>query len=205
MPQTNRNWSILNWNIRGINDPNKWLALRNKIDESNVDIICIQETKMELFDAKYIKHFCPRRITQFEFLPSVGASGGLLIAWNGSLFTGEHLFHNDLALSVRFTSTLFGDSFIHSNIYGPCQGPERAQFLNWFKDIQIPTDTKWIIMGHFNYVRFPTDRNREGGNFIEMLHFNEAINALALVEIPLKGRQYTWSNMQDAPLLEKLD
>ena len=39
----------------------------------------------------------------------------------------------------------------------------------------------------------------------DMLAFNEAISALALVEIPIKGREYTWSNMQNAPLLEKLD
>ena len=102
---------------------------------------------------------------------------------------------------MRFTSTLSRESFILSNIYGPYQGPERAQFLNWFKYIQMPADTKWIIMGDFNYVRFPSDRNREGGNFTKMLQFSGAINALALFKIPLKGRQYTWSNMQDAPLL----
>ena len=64
-------------------------AIMNKIDDSQCAILCIQETKRELFDARYLKNFCPRRINQFEFLTSVGASGGLLIAWNGSLFTGE--------------------------------------------------------------------------------------------------------------------
>ena len=38
-----------------------------------------------------------------------------------------------------------------------------------------------------------------------MLNFNEAINTLALIEISLKGINYTWSNMQDALLLERLD
>lgn len=38
-----------------------------------------------------------------------------------------------------------------------------------------------------------------------MLKFNEAINALGLVDIPLKGRKFTWSNMHEIPLLEKLD
>ena len=69
----------------------------------------------------------------------------------------------------------------------------------------MPAYANWIIMGDFNYVRFSSDRNREGGNFIDMLHINEAINALALVEIPLKGRKYTWSNKQDQSLFEKLD
>lgn len=38
-----------------------------------------------------------------------------------------------------------------------------------------------------------------------MLSFNEAISALALIEFPVKGRKYTWSNKQDSPLLERLD
>lgn len=78
-------------------------------------------------------------------------------------------------------------------------------FFDWFKDIQMPDDTKWLILGDFNYIRYPHNRNKEGGNFLDMLKFNAAISSLALVEIPLKGRSYTWSKMQDAPLLEKLD
>jgi hypothetical protein len=35
--------------------------------------------------------------------------------------------------------------------------------------------------------------------------FNSLIQLHDLEEIPLKGRAYTWSNMQDTPLLEKLD
>lgn len=191
----NKNWNILNWNIRGINDSNKWLALRNKISESNCDIVCLQETKRENFDARYIKNFCPRKINKFEFLPSVGASEGLLIAWNDSLFSGENIFQNDFSISVRFISKLSGDSWILTNIYGPCQGAERVAFLDWLKNIQMPDDTKWILMGDFNYIWYPSNRNREGCNFSDMLNFNDAISSLALVEIPLKGRSYTWSNM----------
>ena len=38
-----------------------------------------------------------------------------------------------------------------------------------------------------------------------MLHFNESISALDLIEIPLKGKRFTWSNKQHPPLLERLD
>ena len=55
-------WNVLNWNIRGINSQEKWLAIANKINESNSDIICLQETKRENFDLEYIKKFCPKSI-----------------------------------------------------------------------------------------------------------------------------------------------
>jgi mannosylglycoprotein endo-beta-mannosidase len=38
-----------------------------------------------------------------------------------------------------------------------------------------------------------------------MFLFNEIIGHLGLLELPLKGRRFTWSNMQAQPLLEELD
>ena len=66
----NKDWSILNWNIRGLNDPKKWTAIRNKIEESNCAILCIQETKREVIDSRFLQNFCPRRLSKFEYLPS---------------------------------------------------------------------------------------------------------------------------------------
>ena len=75
----NRVWHVLDWNIRGVNSPDKWLAVCSKIDESNASIVCLQETKKESFDANFIRGFAPKRFDQFVFSPSDGASGGLLV------------------------------------------------------------------------------------------------------------------------------
>ena len=69
----------------------------------------------------------------------------------------------------------------------------------------MPDDVDWIVMGDFNFIRSPEDRNRPSGDVNQMLPFDEAISNLGLIELPLKGRQFSWSNMQDSPLLEKLD
>ena len=60
-------------------------------------------------------------------------------------------------------------------------------------------------MRDFKMIRGSEDSNRAGGNINNMLLFNSIIQAHDLEEIPLKGRNYTWSNMQNIPLLEKLD
>lgn len=70
-----RTWKVLDWNIRGINSDKKWNAISSKIQETNCDIICLQETKREHFDLAYIRKFCPPSFDQFEYLPSVGNSG----------------------------------------------------------------------------------------------------------------------------------
>jgi exonuclease III len=91
----NKTWKIMNWNIRGINSEKKWLALSNKIEESGCDIICLQETKREHFDMQYGKKNCPKKFSKFLFVPSVGASGGIIIIWNGNTFSGDLAFQNE--------------------------------------------------------------------------------------------------------------
>jgi exonuclease III len=76
---SHRTWKIINWNLRGINTFKRWLNLASKIDEFGCDIICLQETKGEAFHLEYIRNFRPMKFNKIEFLPSVGASGGLII------------------------------------------------------------------------------------------------------------------------------
>lgn len=200
-----RNWTILCWNIRGINAEEKWDAIRSKVLESKCDIICLQETKREFFDSMYIRKFCPPSFDAWDFLPSVGASGGCIILWSSSKFSGSPAFQNDFAHSVELTSKMSGDSWLLTNVYAPCTPEGKIVFLEWFKHVEIPDDTRWLIVGDFNLIRRPENRNKPGGNIQEMLGFNEAISRLRLVELPLKGCKYTWTNKQANPLLERLD
>jgi len=69
----------------------------------------------------------------------------------------------------------------------------------------MPDTIDWLIVGDFNLYRNPEDRNRDGANFPAMLMFNDAISSLGLIELPLKGQRFTWSNKLHPPLLERLD
>lgn len=177
-PNNMRSWAILCWNIRGINSDEKWDAIRSKVMESKCDIICLQETKREFFDSQYIRKFCPPFFDAFDFLPSIGASGGCIILWNSSKFSGSPVFQNDFAHSVELTSKLLGDIWLLTNVYAPCTPEGKLAFLDWFKHIQTPEDTKWLIVGDFNPIRRPENRNKPGANIQEMLGFNEAISRL---------------------------
>ena len=52
----------------------------------------------------------------------------------------------------------------------------------------MPNEVDWIVMGDFNFIRSPENRNRLGGDVNEMLLFNKAISNLGLIELLLKGR-----------------
>lgn len=86
-----------------------------------------------------------------------------------------------------------------------CTPSGKRDFINWFKNIHMPDSVNWLLVGDFNLYRSPADRNKPRGDHVEMYIFNEPISALGLVELPLMGRRFTWSNKQLSPLLERLD
>lgn len=165
-------------------------------------MICFQETKKEILDLTFIRNVCPPCFDNFEFLPSVGASGGLLIAWKGRFFKGKLVFGNEFAVSVEFYSQHDNSCWLLTNIYAPCTQEGRSNFIEWLKQIQMPDDVNWLILGDFNLTRGPENRNKEGGDVINMFLFNDAVSALGLNEAPLQGRKYTWSNKQASPFLK---
>jgi hypothetical protein len=74
--------------------------------------------------------------------------------------------------------------------------------VDWLNSIQIQDEENWLYVGDFNFYRSLQNRNREGGSVQDIMVFNSIISNLSLQEIPLKGRKFTWSNMQQEPLLE---
>jgi hypothetical protein len=168
-------------------------------------IVCLQETKKEFVDMNFIKKIAPRRFDQYAFVPSDGASRGLLTLWASNLFTGQIILEENFGFAVQFQSVLSDDCFTPVNIYGPCDGIARENFVAWLFSLEIPVDSYWLIVGDFNFYRFADNRNMAGANISDMATFNEIISYLGIIELPIKGRAFTWSNMQANPLLEQID
>ena len=149
--------------------------------------------------------FCPRNLDQFAYSPSVGASRGIITIWNSSLFGGSVVHINSYAMTVKLLCKL-DNKIIHlTNIYGPASSPQKMGFITWLMNFDTSDFDDWVLGGDFNLIRYPENRNKPGGDQTEMNLFNEAISDLDLVDIPFSGRNYTWSNMQNAALLVKLD
>lgn len=147
----------------------------------------------------------PKKFDSFLFVPSRVASGGFLVCWCDSIFRRTLLSSNNFALCISFTSRHNNDSWFLAAIYGPCRGQERDVFVSWLQSFQLQPSEAWIFLGDFNFYRSVENRNKPGADMNDIFIFNNIISSLGLVEIPFKGRSFTWSNMQNNPLLEQLD
>ena len=73
------NLEIISWNVRGLNEQDKRLRDRNLIRNWRLDIVCLQETKLELITRAMIRSLWGGQHVDWSYLGSCGAFGGVLL------------------------------------------------------------------------------------------------------------------------------
>ena len=79
------NVKIISWNVRGLNEQDKRLGVRNLIRRWGLDVVCFQETKMGLINRAVIHRLWGGQYVDWSYLGSCGASGGVLVMWDTQL------------------------------------------------------------------------------------------------------------------------
>ena len=79
------------------------------------------------------------------------------------------------------------ESWTLLNVYGPCKGIERDNFISWLYNQQIRVHENWLLMGDFNFIRSVENINKRGADLNDIFLFNDIISHLGLIELPLKG------------------
>lgn len=144
-----------------------------------------------MFDNFYIKKFCPRNLDKFAFAPSIGVVGALLTIWNGGMFDGTVIQVNSYSITIKLFCRLDNKDFHVTNIYGLASSPKKQGFITWLMNFDTTSFDEWLIVGDFNLIKEPANRNKPGGDLNEMNLFNEAISDLDLIEIPFSGKEFT--------------
>ena len=90
-------------------------------------------------------------------------------------------------------------------MYAPSTPECRPEFLDELRMITPPDGTPWMLCGDFNMIRYAHEKNKNNFHFSEAKSFNDCINDMCLIELPLLDRNFTWSNRRANPMLERLD
>ena len=95
--------------------------------------------------------------------------------------------------------------FRSTTVYGPQSDPDKLLFLQELRDIRDTSPGPWMLCGDFNLICRASDKSSGNVNHRMMGRFRRVINDLALKEVYLNGRRFTWSNEQSPPTLVRLD
>ena len=126
----NRSVPILFWNVRGLGQSDRCSEVKRLLTAHKPSIACFQESKLS--DISHFKKlsFLPAHLQSLVFLPSVGASGGLITAWSDSNFELVDHSLGSFLLTTRFHARASDLSFDITNVYGPCVGSLKPAFLD---------------------------------------------------------------------------
>lgn len=195
-------FKILNWNVRGLGDINKCTVIKNSILDSNCDLVCFQETKWSDHSIFRVRQVCPARFRNYITLDAEGSRGGILLAWSGSYkLLNSHI--RNYSVSIILQRDDF--KFMLTGAYGPQNDREKLDFLAELSELRSLNDLPWLAMGDFNMVRSIEDITSNSINLGIVLSFNNTIEDLELLEVPLVGRKFTWSSKRPSPTFSRLD
>lgn len=90
-------------------------------------------------------------------------------------------------------------------VYGPCINTDHPRLWVELRAGAHWTRAPWLIGGDFNVTRFVGERRGPELLLSSMIDFNDLILDLSLIEPPLFGRRFTWSNDQLFLSCVKLD
>ncbi|KAK1310832.1 hypothetical protein QJS10_CPA08g00522 [Acorus calamus] len=82
-------YKFLCWNIRGLNDLGKKVAVKEVVMAQGLHLVCLQETKMEVFSSHDLRMIGGNRLSAFEAKATVGASGEFSGDRSGLVFMGR--------------------------------------------------------------------------------------------------------------------
>lgn len=192
------------WNVRGLNARARHHAIRTLLDTTDASIVCLQETKMDLICSSVVLDTLGSEFDDYTYLPAQGTRGGILLAWKSRAVSITDPMFTTNALTAK-VATASSTPWWLTVVYGPQDDVDKVAFLQELRDIQADCTGPWMLCGDVNLILRDEDKSTGNLNRRMMGKFRRLVNDLALKEIYLNGRRYTWSNEQSPPTLVHLD
>ena len=70
---------ILSWNVRGVDDRNKMKVIKALIRSQRVDLVCLQETKIQDMSRGIVHSLGVGRFLGWGTMSARGAAGGVVV------------------------------------------------------------------------------------------------------------------------------
>lgn len=137
---------ILIWNVRGLNSATRQDSVQVIVNSDAVDIVCLQETKMEIVSRRLILSMLGYFDNNVVFLPSAGASGGILITWRTKLGAIGASRIDSFSASVQFCPDNGAPRWL-TTVYGPQGNDEKIAYLQELRTVCAQCAGSWMLPG----------------------------------------------------------
>jgi exonuclease III len=199
------NLKIVSWNVRRLNNREKRLQVKHLIKSWKADVICLQETKMECMTRSLVMSLWGCHYVDWVFLGSVGASGGILVMWDRRTVEIMEEAVGQYSVSCKFKNVVDQFVWAFTGVYGPNMDNARRLLWDELAGVSQWWGVPWCVGGDFNVVHFPFERSGSASFCTVITDFSDFIFEIGLLDIPLQGGRFTWSNNRENNSSSRID
>lgn len=81
--------NIITWNLRGLGRPAKRFLVKDFLCLHHAEVCCLQESKLEVVSQTLWREIGGSKLDQYVFAPAKGATGAMILGWNGASLSGR--------------------------------------------------------------------------------------------------------------------
>jgi hypothetical protein len=158
--------------VRGLNEGKKCLRVRNLLKEWKVDVICFQETKLEVMSHIVVHSLWGCDHVDWCCLDFKWASSGILIMQDKRVVERIDDCVGEFTLAVTFKNIEDHFTWAFACVYG--SDSEKDKRLLWDELVGLLNwwNLPWCIRSDFNVTRFPSEKSRVARLYPTMMEFS---------------------------------
>ena len=137
------------------------------------------------------------------YLGSDGASGGILLMWDRRVVEKVEEVVGHFSVSCKFKNVDDRFEWAFTGVYGPNLNKRRRLMWEELTGLISWWDLPWCLGGDFNIICFPFEILGAASFSRAMYGFSDFISLHGLMDIPMVGSLYTWSNSSSASRLDR--
>ncbi|XP_073116181.1 uncharacterized protein [Elaeis guineensis] len=196
--------TLLTWNIRGLGERPKRRIVKDFLDMNHCGVIGLRKTKLENPSTVLLKSISGGKISRWLLCNAVGSAGGIFVGWDGAKFDLIKDRIEKFSITTHWFDRSRDFAWSFTCVYGPTDRNLKKSFWKELTEIHSSLNGPWILGGDFNATVEDHDRNNPEHRKCSKA-FRALIRTAHLVDLPLKGQRFTWSNHREYPILAKLD
>ncbi|XP_070026635.1 uncharacterized protein [Nicotiana sylvestris] len=172
------------WNVEGANNNRKNSTIKSLVCKWKVDVMCLQETKIEDWPAGEVYKLWENRWAE---LKASGNRGGIIVIWDRRHWNNIENMQGSFSISCILESTQEELRWCFTG----CKGSMGGSLGAW--------------RGDFNVCIFERERLNCTRRSRAMRVFSETIQDLCLIDSPLQGACYTWTRGENCIQASRID
>lgn len=166
-------------------------------------MVLIQETKTEIFESKDVQKLWGNLDIEFAESGAQGASGGILTTWKSEAFKPRTItVHRNFIVIIGF---LWNFECAIGNVYAPNEATNRMEVWDELLQLKNGSQIPLYLGGDFNEIKAMCERTGCTRMAKCMRIFKDFINQAELKDLPMMGKQFTWTNFQNNAIHNRID